>query len=171
MRKKLVILAVVPLMTLAACSESPKSNAQSTGQKLTEQAFAQQQKTVPYPAAELTYSLERENLRKRLLIETNPDKIGYVYVMNFGRFIGYYTVKGKISSTQSQMTTSQLVVESDFGEGWESQVVDAPGDNGSYGENERGIFFFTTSDAYVSTNMDYVYLDQPMQIDVPELIK
>ena len=41
----------------------------------------------------------------------------------------------------------------------------------SYGENEQGIFFFTTSDAYVSTNMDYVYVDQPMQIDVPELVK
>lgn len=163
--KKVAALALA--LALVGCT--PVSEAQKEGQKLTEEAFEKQQKAVPYPVDEIDYSLERANLRKKLLLENDPDKVGYVYIMSFGRFIGYYTVKGKISSNQSQMTATDLVAK--ICEGCDRMVVTAPGDDGSYGENEQGIFFFTTSDAYVSTNMDYVYVDQPMQIDVPELMK
>lgn len=169
MKKILTALAVAPLIVLTACSGS-SSDAQSTGQKLTEEAFEKQQKAVPYPADELGSSLERANIRRKLLREENPDAVGYVYIMSFGRFIGYYTIKGKVSSNQSQMTTDQLIVK-DCASCSGRSVVSAPGDDGSYGENEDGIFFFTTTDAYISTNMDYVFMDQPMSIDVPELIK
>ncbi len=174
MKKYAAALIVVPiaLVSLAGCTESTsKPSAQREGQAQTEQAFDQQSKAVPYPVDQLKDSLERRNLRERLLRTNDPDKIGYVYLLNFGKVFGYYTVKGKVSSTQSQMTTDQLVVKADFGEGWESQVVSAPGDDGSYGANEDGIFFFTTESAYVTTNLDYLYVDQPLPFDVPELSK
>jgi len=38
-------------------------------------------------------------------------------------------------------------------------VVNAPGDDGSYGANEDGIFFFTTEGAYVTTNLDYLFAE------------
>lgn len=166
MKKVGALVALV--LVLSGCTGNV-SEAQKEGQKLTEQAFEKQQKAVPYPVEQLDFSLERENLRKKLLMFNDPDKVGYVYVMNFGRFIGYYTVQGKISSTQSQMTATDLAAK--LCEGCDRFVVTAPGDDGSYGDNEPGIFFFTTSGVYVSTNMDYVYVDQPMQIDVPELVK
>jgi len=169
--KRLVgaIVAVVLAVSVAACSETHKSTAQSEGQKLTEQAFEQQSKAVPYPADQMKDSQERRNLRERLLRTNDPDAIGYVYLLNFGKIFGYYTIKGKVSSTQSQMTTDQLLVKADYGEGWESQVVNAPGDDGSYGANEDGVFFFTTEGAFVTTNLEYVWSDQTLPFDVPEL--
>lgn len=163
------LIAAFTLVSLGACSETPKATSQSEGQKVTEQAFEQQSKAVPYPVDQLKDSLERRNIRERLLRTNDPDKVGYVYLLNFGKVLGYYTIKGKVSSTQSQMTTDQLVVKADFGEGWESAVVNAPGDDGSYGANEEGIFFFTTEGAFVTTSLDYVYADQPLPFDVPEL--
>lgn len=170
MKKILAAVAAGALIvSLSACTDTPKSTAQSEGQALTEQAFKQQSAAVPYPADLLRESLERRNLKERLLRTNKPDAIGYVYLLSFGKPLGYYTVKGKVSSTQSQMTTDQLVVKADFGEGWESQSVNAPGDDGSYGANEPGIFFFTTEGAMVTTNLDYVWADQPLPFDVPEL--
>jgi hypothetical protein len=148
---------------LSACSE--QSSAQSTGQALTEQAFTQQQAAVPYPANELRDSLERRNLVERLIRTNKPNVEGYVYLMSFGKIIGYYTVKGKVSSTQSQMTTDNLIIHDSGG----PAVVNAPGDDGSYGANEAGIFFFTTEGQMVTTNLDYIWSDNPISVDVPRL--
>jgi len=168
MKRALAGIAALGLVLgLSACS-SPQSNAQSEGQKLTEQAFDQQSKAVPYPASELRSSLERTNLKERLIRTNKPTAQGFVYLMSFGKVIGYYTVKGKVSSTQSQMTTDQLIVTNCVT--CESRsVVNAPGDDGSYGPNESGIFFFTTEGQMVTTNLDYIWSDNPISIDVPKL--
>jgi hypothetical protein len=169
-RTRIAALATTAVLTIAgvsACTSDNKS-AQQTGQAQTEQAFKQQSAAVPYPVDQLKDSLERRNIRERLLRTNKPNAIGYVYVMSFGKIIGYYTIKGKVSSTQSQMTTDQL--ELDHGSYGQS-VVNAPGDDGSYGANEPGIFFFTTEGAMVETNLDYIVADQPLPVDVPLLNK
>ena len=51
----------------------------------------------------------------------------------------------------------------------ETHVVNAPGDDGSYGANESGIFFFTTEGQMVTTNLDYIWSDNPLSIDTPRL--
>jgi hypothetical protein len=163
------------LVLLSGCtSSSPRHNsAQSTGQAQTEQAFTQQQTAVPYPVSALTDSTERRNLRERLLRFNKPDRIGYVYIFNFGKVIGYYTIEGKISNPDSQMTTTDLIQRycSDCSGGGTAITVPAPGDDGSYGANERGIFFFTTEGALVETSNDYLYSDQPIPafVDLPKL--
>jgi hypothetical protein len=160
-------LAALAAVSVAACDDG-KPTAQTQGQAQTEQAFKQQSSAVPYPADQLKDSLERRNIRERLLRTNKPNAIGYVYVMSFGKIIGYYTIKGKVSSTQSQMTTDQL----DIDEGnYSHSVVNAPGDDGSYGANEPGVFFFTTEGAMVETNLDYIVADQPLPVDVPLLNK
>lgn len=165
-----IIATIAMLFTFTACEDTSKT-AQSSGQRLTEQAFAQQQEAVPYPADELRDSLERRNLRERLLRQNDPDKIGYVYILSFGEFIGYYTIKGKVSSTQSQMTTDVLQVDTPSdGSNAKNSIVTAPGDDGSYGENEPGVFFFTTSGAMVQVSTDYIYSDEPVAVGgIPEL--
>jgi hypothetical protein len=167
--RKIVIAAsaLAIVLGLSACT-GQESNAQTEGQALTEQAFEQQSKAVPYPASELRSSLERENLKERLLRTNKPDAVGYVYLMNFGQIVGYYTIQGKVSSTQSQMTTDQLIVRDCVGCS-ERSVVNAPGDDGSYGLNEEGIFFFTTEGQMVTTSLDYIWSDNPISIDVPRL--
>jgi hypothetical protein len=160
-------LAALAAVSVAACDDG-KPTAQSQGQAQTEQAYKQQSSAVPYPADQLKDSLERRNIRERLLRTNKPNAIGYVYVMSFGKIIGYYTIKGKVSSTQSQMTTDEF--EIDHGSYGQS-VVNAPGDDGSYGANEPGVFFFTTEGAMVETNLDYIVADQPLPVDVPLLNK
>lgn len=174
---KIIPLLFVVLMVGMGASEcegdTSKPGAQEAGQKQTEQAFKQQSTAVPYPADQLKDSLERRNLKERLLRDNKPNAIRYVYLLSFAEPLGYYTIKGKVSSTQSQMTTDSLVrryCKSCSG-GGQAVTVPAPGDDGSYGANEEGIFFFTTEGVMVTTNLDYVVSDQPLPFDVPELNK
>lgn len=173
---------IIPVMLIAtvlfgaeSCEdEKEQSNSRKEGQKLTQQAYEQQSKAVPYPADKLKDSLERRNLRERLLRQNDPNKIGYVYYVSFGKFLGYWTIKGKVSSTQSMMTPTDEISGDLCGSGCsEHTVAEAPGDDGSFGENERGVFFFTTEGAMVQIPEDaYVYSDQPIGLNnVPELNK
>jgi predicted small secreted protein len=166
---KVAALVAVGAIALTGCTGGGgEDNAQESGQKLTEEAFKQQSNTVPYPADQLTDSLERRNLSERLIRTNDPNVQGYVYLMNFGNIVGYYSVKGKVSSTQSQMTTDNLVLDQ-CGADVCPVVVNAPGDDGSYGANEPGIFFFTTEGVMVTTDLNYIWSDQPLPIDVPRL--
>lgn len=114
-------------------------------------------------------SLERRNLAERLKRTDNPSAIGYVYLLSFGKPIGYYVIKGKVSNPDSQLTTTDLVQDCS---GWSTPcrvTVPAPGDDGSYGPNEGGIFFFTTEGVMVTTSLDYIWSDNPLPVDVPRL--
>lgn len=169
----MLIVVILGAGALSSC-ESDESTPQKEGQAQTEQAFEQQSTKVPYPADQLTDSLERRNVRERLLRLNDADKIGYVYFFPFGSGepFGYWTIKGKVSSTQSQMTTDVLQADTpDDGSRAKDAIVTAPGDDGSYGENERGVFFFTTEGAMIQVCEDcYFYADQPVNIGgIPEL--
>lgn len=168
----IIMLAIAGLLSLSACGgQSESAKLQQQGQQDTVDAFSKQSAAVPYPKDALTNSLERKNLSERLVRTNKPDSLGYVYLMSFGKVIGYYAVKGKVSSTQSQMTTDQLVVRTCENAECSFDTVTAPGDDGSYGANEDGIFFFTTSGQMVTTNLDYVWSDNPLPIEVPLLEK
>lgn len=115
-------------------------------------------------------SQEKKNLQEKLKRdEASADKIGYVYIMSFGKFIGYYTIKGKISSNGSQIAPEMDIVCKYSGDS--CQAVDGPQDDGTYGAGDPGVFFFTTEGAMVVTDLDYLYADQPIAaaIDVPKL--
>lgn len=181
-RVKLPIITIAvasSLAVLAGCKHETNAGAQQSGQRQTETAFKQQSTAVPYPVRELTDSLERRNLRERLLRTNKPNAISYIYLMSMtGQYTGYYVIKGKVSSTQSQMTTSQLIVwscpnnASSCEDSYkQSNVLVAPGDDGSYDANEEGIFFFTTDGTMVTTNLKYVQSDQPLPVDAPRLRK
>lgn len=167
-----VLAALLLIITLTGCEWGEESESRQEGQKLTQQAYEQQSKAQPYPVAQLTDSLERANLKERLLRQNDPDRIGYVYFYPFGSDTpqGYWTIKGKVSSTQSQMTPSDSL-EDQGCSGCSDVVAEAPGDDGSFGENERGVFFFTTEGAMVQVCENcYFYADQPQNLgDLREL--
>lgn len=164
----LVAAAALTLASLAACGTDTTS-AQASGQAQTEQAFAQQSTAVPYPADQLKDSLERRNLKERLLRTNKPNQIGYVYLFSFGKPIGYHVIKGKVSSTQSQMTTDNLIVRTCDSGDCSHNVVNAPSDDGSYSQSEPGIFYFLTNGTMVTTSLDYIQSDQPLLLEVPKL--
>src|SRR3972149_1808524 len=141
-------------------------------QELVSDSIAKQQiAAVPYPQAQMRDSLERHNLRERLLRFNKPQKIGYLYLMSFGKFVGYYVVKGKISSTQSQMTNLVQTWEASKDQ---DTIVPSVGADGSFGENEGGSgggVFFTAQGVLVETTLDWVYPGAPLNVDVPHLLK
>ena len=47
------------------------------------------------------------------------------------------------------------------------QVVESPDQDGSYGTNGDGVFFFTTEGAYVEWRGDYMVSDFPLKLSTP----
>lgn len=166
----IAIATLGAMVVLFGCSESDSST-QTRGQDQTEQAFEQQSKAVPYPVDALKDSLERRNLKEHLLRYNNPSKISYIYLLaDTGGIYTFFTIKGKVSSNQSQMTTQELIVRRCWSGTCDSAVVGAPGDDGSYGPNEDGIFFFTTDGVMVTWNGKYLLTDAPLKIDPAKLV-
>lgn len=114
-----------------------------------------------------TDSLEKENLQEKREREDDATAIRYLYLMSFGQIIGYYVTQGKISSNGSQMGPESEVVQPCTS--CDRYVVDSAQDDGSYGDGDPGIFFFTTDGTMVVTSLDYIQSDQPLAIDVPRL--
>lgn len=115
-------------------------------------------------------TLEKANLEEKRRREENPNAIGYLYLMNYGQVVGYYIIKGKLSSNGSQATPEQAIVDAcDHGQ-CDHQVVDGPQDDGSYGAPDPGVFFFLADGTKVVTSLDYVQSDRPIEtLNVPKL--
>lgn len=113
-------------------------------------------------------SLELKNLREKRDREDDPNAIRYVYVMSYATVIGYYVAEGKISSSGSQIAPeTEFVKPCDT---CDRYIVESAKDDGSYGEGDPGIFFFTTEGAMIETSLDYITSDVPLKLDVPRLV-
>jgi predicted small secreted protein len=169
MRKKLTLLCVLLVAIAALVAGCGHTNsAVIRDSKITNAYSAALEHAVPYPLSQMKDSQERRNLRERLLRFNRPDKLGYVYLLGMnGNYVGYYAIHGKPSSMESQLTATQQIVKA-CNSGCR-EVVTSMGDDGSFGGNEAGIFFFTTNGVLVETSMNYVYSDAPLPVDAPKL--
>lgn len=170
-RRPLIAAVAVAMVAfgLSAC-EDGGSPAQQRGEKQAQSTFEQQEKAVPFPAAELRNSLERTNARKRLLRTNDPKKIGYVYLLSFGKIMGYYTIMGKVTGVGTQMKTSTTVERHSGTNNGGNVTYPGPRDDGTYGQTGgMGIYFFTSEDIMVTTTLDYIWSDEVLPIDVPRL--
>jgi hypothetical protein len=137
-RKTVAVAAVGALLvgTLAACNDNTSSS-QKAGQQITEQYSQTLTNAQPYPLAQMNDSDERANLRERLLRFNNPAKIGYLAELTQnGQVLAYFTVKGKVSSTNSQLTPSQNINYNTGSDNGGNTVTESMGDDGSYGPEE-----------------------------------
>lgn len=115
-------------------------------------------------------TLEQTNLKTKRRIEENPNAIGYVYIYAFDKPIGYWVSKGKVSSNGSQAGPEQDIVWTcKTHHGCQPVVVDSKQDDGSYGEGDPGVFFFTPEGQMIVVTLPTVYSTQPLPIDVPKL--
>lgn len=136
----------------------------------TERNHARLVNAVPPPV--LATSQERLNLKKRLERFNSEDKISHIYLISHGRVLVSHTVKGKVSSVSSMLTTpDQIVTIRDGITGQKRQrfVVASPGLDGSYGTNGSAIFFFDAGDNYVEWRGEYLLSDKPFEfgLDLP----
>ncbi len=158
---------------LAACGDSCEGvkTGDSTKKEMEQTEENQQRLVKAVPPPMLTDSLERHNLRDRLERLNKAEAIGYVYLMsNDGKIVAYYTVKGRVSSLNSYLTTPEQVVRIPSGGGYSLHTLPSPDFDGSYGKNPDGIFFFTTEGAYVEWQGLYLFSDQPLKLSQAPLM-
>lgn len=131
---------------------------------------------------DIDYSLERYNLAKRAYwvngqrekANTLPcaiDKpLGYIVLFTeSGSTVGSFVVDGKVSSLNSFLTPDSEYYELVYGGSYERENKWLADVDGSYGENDNGIFFFTPDGKYIEWTGTYLYSDIPFIVDEPIL--
>lgn len=191
MKKRIALVFVLVLIAsaLAGCeavesgSQADTRNTMNTANRL--------QTNQPTPD-DIEYSLERYNLIRRAYwvngmrekANTLPCEIdkplGYIVLFSGNAIVGSFVVDGKVSSLNSFLTpdseyySGEVTAVStirrngsisdsyyDYVNKWISDV------DGSYGENDNGIFFFTPDGKYVEWTGEYLYSDIPFVVDAP----
>lgn len=170
---KILLCCILGLIVLTGCDDE-------TSQKAKEDRISQQEvagrlsENQPTPT-DIEYSLERYNLIKRAYwVNGMRDKanslaapiadmpLGYVVLMTeSGDVIGQFTVDGKVTSLNSFLTPDSEYYEYGDYTGHNDWLADV---DGSYGENDLGIFFFTTDGKYIEWDSHYLYSDIPFDV-------
>jgi hypothetical protein len=181
MNRRIAALAVALAATgvmVAGCTSSSASKAQKAQNSLAGTEVSEFSAAVPYPFAHQAPSdpLERKNLAARLLAQNSKGSTAYVYILAplDGKPIGYYVIKGKVSSTGSEMTSTDINVDCSTSNTNAACTNLAIGDDGSYGMNEggqNGVFFFTSSGVLVETTLPWISSNAPIKLyaTVPQL--
>lgn len=150
------------LCILTGCEES--GSYKDTRQTLETVSSLQEKQPTP---TDLDFSLERYNLiRRAYWVNGQREKaaavvcqvekpLGYIILFTeSGSVVGRFVVDGKISSLNSYLTPDSEEYSSSYSVKWIADV------DGSYGENDCGIFFFTPDGTYL-------YSDIPFEVDDP----
>lgn len=178
MKKRILLLVIMTVFTIESFGASWLTYSSGEPQFSGSSFHKEQQMTESnqnrlinaQPPVKLDYSLEREQINKRTLLWNDKYKVAYLYVFSRGGgCIGFFTIKGKVSSVNSSVSNPEGVYEVDTYQGDNLAVVSSPAEDGSYGTNGDGIFAFTQSGIYMETNMEYLLVDQPLKIQAVSL--
>lgn len=180
------VLALTMILSLCGCGEITdldvaNENIKQDTQK-TQMAAGTLQSNQPTPT-DIDYSLERYNLiRRAYWVNGQREKanalvcqvvkpLGYIALFTeSGAVIERFIVDGKVTSLNSYLTPDSEYYEQEYGSNgfsygdgnnWLADV------DGSYGENDAGIFFFTPDGKYVEWTGTYLYSDIPFEIEDP----
>lgn len=174
----ILLLVAITLCMLAGCDSDYQEQTSDVEKQQSITKDLQQSQSTP---TDIDYSLERYNLIRRaywvngqrekaLSLPCPVEKpLGYVVLMLEGvGVVGNYVIDGKVSSLNSFLTPDSEYYEYSAGEtskknNWLADV------DGSYGENDNGIFFFTTDGKYIEWTGTYIYSDIPYIVDDPIL--
>lgn len=185
MKKLLLLICIVSTLFIATGCEDVNTASENDRKdtiEVTNNLIANQ----PTPT-DIDYSLERYNLIRRAywvngqrekannLVCAVDKPLGYIVLLTeSGSVIGRFVVDGKVSSLNSYLSPDSEVYEA-VGEYADDSVSYAgTTDNdwladvdGSYGENDNGIFFFTPDGKYIEWTGTYLYSDIPFVVDDP----
>lgn len=168
-----IALAVTMLLSLSACEVS--SSRQDIYTTLANANSIQKNQPTP---DDLEYSLERYNLiRRAYWVNGQREKaislpceierpLGYIVLFTEGGgVVGRYIVDGKVTSLNSYLTPdSEWYENGEYRNNWLADV------DGSYGENDQGIFFFTPDGKYIEWTGIYLYSDIPFEVTTPTIV-
>ena len=179
-----VIMVVLFCLMAGGCVDVPyeaSAYGTATDMEATQDVANRLQYNQPTPT-DIEYSLERYNLIRRAywvngmrerantLICEIEKPLGYIVLLTGSAVVGNFVVDGKVSSLNSFLTPdSEWYEQRYWGDGdsyagandWLADV------DGSYGENDAGIFFFTPDGKYVEWTGTYLYSDIPFEVNAP----
>lgn len=116
-----------------------------------------------------TENAEIDNIKRRLLLTSQPGLLGYIVLLNeSGQPVYYGTIKGKVTSGSKRLTRPDR--GSTEGAGSNTILIAAPSDEGTYGSSGEYVYFWTTNGQYVQWNGKYFYSDQPIRLSVQPLV-
>lgn len=171
-----VILIILVMISLVGCGEyvaPEKSSFESSGEA-NEEAVRNIINNDPLP--KITRSLERENIKKRVEFINQPDRIGYLYLLSAnGQLIKEVQVIGKVSSLNSYLTPMEDIQvirhRGDASGSMETPITTQAADlDGTYGENQDGIFWFTADGVYQEWSGMYFYSSERMTFTTQPLL-
>lgn len=162
--------AVIPAALIALVATSASSCDTDTlpqNNPVAADNFKKQEANKPVPP--LTNSLERANVAEHLKRNNQPDRVRYIYLLaDTGGIYAYFVIKGKVTSAGAQLTPTDSIVDP-CASSYCPTVVQGPTDDGSFGGDEGGIYFFTDTGAEIQWNGRWLLTDQPMKIQSPTL--
>lgn len=180
MKKKvigIILMLVLAVVVLSSCDLSDGATVGSTKKDIQAQrdvadTLAASQQT----PTDINYSLERYNLIRRAywvngqrekanaLVCQVEKPLGYIVLFNSTSTVGRFVVDGKVSSLNSFLTPSNVDTYYSNGGVITTEMADV---DGSYGENDTGVFFFTPNGNYIEWTGEYLYSDIPFEVDTP----
>lgn len=182
--KLAALIAALVIITLifAGCDSSTTTTASGTTadkqKTITTANILSSNQPTPY---DISYSLERYNLIRRAywvngqrekanaLVCEIEKPLGYIVLFAGNTIFGRFVVDGKVTSLNSYLTPDSEYYEklswsSTSGSATNQWLADV---DGSYGENDNGIFFFTPDGKYVEWTGEYMYSDIPFTVENP----
>lgn len=173
----LLVGVVLALLVLTGCSDIP--TAKGTKADVQAQITVANVLTGNQPTpTDINYSLERYNLiRRAYWVNGQREKanalacavekpLGYIVLFAGNTVVGNFIVDGKVTSLNSFLSPDSEYYEYSYGEHrtYNKWLADV---DGSYGENDDGIFFFTPDGKYIEWTGEYLYSDIPFIVDNP----
>lgn len=158
---KNIILILISVILLSCIKPSGSEVARASQHKMENTAV----QSVEIPS--VSYFQERRTIANWSKRWDRPNIPTYVYLLSFGKILGYYVADGKPASTRSYLFPEERVTA-------DGAVIGTPDIDGTYGDNNAGIRFFTAEGVAVEWAGDgasYLYSDAPIDFgyDVPRL--
>ena len=166
-----VLIFTILIVSLTACEATGSGQDIMSTQEVADNLAISQ----PTPT-DINFSLERYNLMRRAywvngqrekansIICEVPKPFGYIILFAGNAPVSRFIVDGKVSSLNSFLTPNTY---DEYIANGGVKTIELPDVDGSYGENDSGIFFFTVDGNYVEWTGEYLYSDIPIEIDNP----
>ena len=175
----LVVLLIAIMIATTACSDATPVSGSAADMIAQKEVANNLSSNQPTPT-DIDYSLERYNLIRRaywvngqrekanMLVCEIEKPLGYIVLFAGNATVGQFVVDGKVSSLNSFLTPDSNYYELVYnGTGYTKYNNWLADVDGSYGENDNGIFFFTPDGKYVEWTGEYLYSDIPFKVEKP----
>lgn len=179
----LAVIIAIALIITTGCSEGVPIVESGTAEDIrATQSIASELAGAQSTPTDINYSLERYNLIRRAywvngqrekanaLVCQVEKPLGYIVLFAGNTTVGRFVVDGKVSSLNSFLSPDYIEsTERHGGEGGGNVVLNTQmaDIDGSYGQNDDGIFFFTPDGKYVEWTGEYLYSDIPFEVEEP----